>query len=251
MRGAIETVLPRRTKLSRRAAGPGKREQIVAANVDQLVIVSAIADPPLNLNLIDRYLVAADRGGLGAIVCINKMDLGDPQAAAEELATYRELGYPVVLASARTGLGIDALRARLHAKTSVFAGKSGAGKSALLTALEPGLALRSAPISAATGKGRHTTTYSSLLRLTGGGYVIDTPGIRAYTLWEVEAEDLARHFPEIRAAEPGCRFTDCSHLHEPDCAVQAAAAEGRIDPRRYASYRRIHDGIDDELPSQG
>ncbi len=249
--GMIETVLPRRTKLSRRAAGPERREQIVAANVDQLVIVASIADPALSLNLIDRYLVAADRGGLGAILCINKMDLGDPDVAARQLATYTALGYPVVFTSARTGSGIETLRAGLQGKTSVFAGKSGVGKSALLTAVEPGLELHSAPISAATGKGRHTTAYSSLLRLTGGGYVIDTPGIRAYTLWEVEAKDVARHFPEIRAAEPGCRFSDCSHLHEPDCAVQAAAAEGRIDPRRYASYRRICDGIDEEMPGQG
>jgi ribosome biogenesis GTPase / thiamine phosphate phosphatase len=244
--GTIESVLPRRTKLSRRAAGPENREQIVAANVDQLVIVSSLADPALSLNLIDRYLVAADRGGLGAILCINKLDLGDPEAARAQLATYVALGYPVLFTSARTGSGIDALRNQLHAKTSVFTGKSGAGKSALLTAVEPGLELHSAPISAATGKGRHTTSYSSLLRLTGGGYVIDTPGIRAYTLWEVEAEDVAHHFPEIRAVAIGCRFSNCSHLHEPDCAVQAAAGDGRIDPRRYASYRRIRSGIDED-----
>jgi ribosome biogenesis GTPase len=243
--GAIEQVLPRRTKLSRRAVGPGKREQIVAANVDQLVIVASAAPAP-SLNLIDRYLVAASRGGLVPVICINKIDLGVPADLAADLAPYLELGYPVHWTSATTGDGIPELRARLANVTSVLAGKSGVGKSALLNAVEPGLALHSAPISEATGKGRHTTSFSSLLPLAAGGYVIDTPGIREYTLWELEPQDLDQHFPEIARIASECRFSNCAHLHEPDCAVKAAATDGGIPARRYASYCRIRSGLDDE-----
>jgi ribosome biogenesis GTPase len=245
-RGVIEEVLPRRTKLSRRAVGPGKREQIVAANVDQLVIVASLAAPPLRLNLIDRYLVAAGRGGLRPVICINKIDLGVPAEAAADLAPYAELGYPVHWTSATTGEGIPAFRERLAGVTSVLAGKSGVGKSALLTAAEPGIELRSAPVSAATGKGRHTTSFSSLLPLAGGGYVIDTPGIREYTLWELDPGDLDSHFPDIARFAAGCRFADCAHRHEPGCAVKEAAADGRIPARRYASYTRIRNGLEDE-----
>ncbi len=248
-RGAIEEILPRRTKLSRRAAGPERREQVVAANIDQLVIVSALADPPLNLNLVDRYLVAAGRGGLDALICVNKIDCGteaEREAARVSLAPYAALGIPLVWTSARTGSGIDALRDRLAGRTSVFAGKSGVGKSALLNAVEPGLELRAGEISAATGKGRHTTTYSSLLPLANGGFVIDTPGIRSYTLWETEPGDLDRHFPEIYAQRGGCRFANCTHSHEPECAVKEAVAAGKIEGRRFASYLRLLAGLEEE-----
>ena len=242
--GAIEQVLPRRTKLSRRAVGPGKREQIVAANVDQMVIVTSAPAP--SLNLIDRYLVAASRGGLQPVICINKIDLGIPAGLAEDLAPYTELDYPVHWTSAVTGSGIPEFRAQLAQVTSVLAGKSGVGKSALLTAVDPQLALRSAPISAATGKGRHTTSFSSLLPLAGGGYVIDTPGIREYTLWEIEPRDLDQHFPDIAQFAAECRFDDCAHRQEPDCGVKAALADGRLPERRYASYSRIRNGLDDD-----
>jgi ribosome biogenesis GTPase len=242
--GAIEQVLPRRTKLSRRAVGPGKREQIVAANVDQMVIVTSAQAP--SLNLIDRYLVAASRGGLQPVICINKVDLGVPDGLAGDLAPYTELDYPVHWTSAVTGAGIPELRAQLAGVTSVLAGKSGVGKSALLTAVDPQLALRSAPISAATGKGRHTTSFSSLLPLAGGGYVIDTPGIREYTLWEIEPRDLDQHFPDIAQFAAECRFDDCAHRQEPDCGVKAALADGRLPERRYASYSQIRNGLDDE-----
>jgi ribosome biogenesis GTPase len=243
--GAIEEILPRRTKLSRRAVGRDRREQVVAANVDQVVIVTSLLEPPLNLNLVDRYLVAADNGGLGALICINKIDLGDRRPAEAQLGSYMTMGYGVVWTSARTGDGIDELKAGLAGRTSVMAGASGAGKSALLNAVEPGLALRSGPISAATGKGRHTTTFSTLLPLGGGGYVIDTPGIREYTLWEVDPTALDRHFPEIDALKGGCRFANCTHSHEPDCAVKAASAAGKLDRRRYESYLRILGGLDE------
>jgi ribosome biogenesis GTPase len=245
-RGAIEEVLPRRSKLSRRSAGSQPLEQVVAANVDQLVIVTSLAEPPLNLNLVDRYLVAADSGELSAAICVNKIDLGDRRPIAPLLATYEALGYPVLWTSATEHYGIDRLRACLSGRTSVVAGKSGVGKSALLNAVEPGLELHSAAISAATGKGRHTTSFSSLLPLSGGGYVIDTPGIRKYTLWEIDPQELDRHFPEIAELRGGCRFANCSHSHEPDCAVKDAVAAGKIDRRRHLSYLRILEGLDEE-----
>jgi ribosome biogenesis GTPase len=246
--GAIEEILPRRTKLSRRSVGHERREQVVAANIDQVVIVTSLAEPPLKLNLVDRYLVAADNGGLGAVICINKVDLalGDRAPAEALLRPYHAMGYPVIWTSARTGEGIDELKRHLAGRSSVMAGASGTGKSALLNAVEPGLELRSGEISSATGKGRHTTTFSSLLPLGGGGYVIDTPGIREYTLWEVDPAALDRHFPEIDALRSGCRFANCTHSHEPDCAVKAASESGKIDPRRYESYLRILSGLDEE-----
>jgi len=244
--GAIEEILPRRNKLSRRAVGRDRREQVVAANVDQVVIVTSLGEPPLNLNLVDRYLVAADSGGLGALICINKTDLGDRGPAEAFLVPYETMGYPVVWTSARTGDGIGELKAGLAGRTTVMAGASGAGKSALLNAVDPGLQLRSGEVSAATGKGRHTTTFSSLLPLPGGGYVIDTPGIREYTLWEVDPVDLDRHFPEINVIKKGCRFANCTHSHEPDCAVKAASTAGKMDRRRYESYLRILEGLDEE-----
>jgi ribosome biogenesis GTPase / thiamine phosphate phosphatase len=244
--GVIEEVEPRRTKLSRRAVGPGKREQIVAANVDQLVIVSSLHSPAPSLNLVDRYLVAAEHGGLVVALCMNKVDLGIPPEIAADLEPYVALGYPVLWTSAVTGSGIADLRAQLTGRTSVLAGKSGVGKSALLKAVDPGLELRSAPISAATGKGRHTTSFSSLLPLAGGGYVVDTPGIREYTLWELVPEDLDQHFPEIAAAAAGCRFRNCAHQQEPDCAVKDAVAAGRIPARRFSSYGRIRSGLDED-----
>jgi ribosome biogenesis GTPase len=245
-RGAIEEILPRRTKLSRRARGAHAKEHVVAANIDQAVIVCSLAEPALNLNLVDRYLVAAGRGGLAPAICINKVDLGDRAEAEPEIEPYLSLGIPVLWTSAATGTGIEALRRQLAGRTSVFAGKSGVGKSALLNAVEPGLELRSGEISAATGKGRHTTTYSILLPLSEGGFVIDTPGIRAYTLWEMDPLELDRHFPEMFALCSRCRFANCTHSHEPGCAVKEAVAAGTISSRRYTSYCRILDGLDEE-----
>jgi ribosome biogenesis GTPase len=201
---------------------------------------------PLNLNLVDRYLVAADTGGLSAAICVNKVDLPGRDAAAGLLAAYETLGYPVLWTSATLGTGIAELGRRLAGRTSVMAGKSGVGKSALLTAVEPGLGLKSRAISASTGKGRHTTSFSSLLPLSSGGYVIDTPGIRKYTLWEVDPRGLDRHFPEIDALRGQCRFANCTHSHEPGCAVRDAVDAGTIDRRRHASYLRILEGLDEE-----
>lgn len=237
--GVIERVMARRTKLSRRATGPRQREQIVAANVDQTLVVASLTEPPLNLQLVDRYLVAADHGGMSAVICLNKIDRGDVTLVRTELETYAELGYAVIETSARSGAGIDRLRRRLRDRTTVVAGASGVGKSTLINAVQPGLELRTAPVSEKSGEGRHTTAAAQLLKLDAGGYVIDTPGIREYTLWEIEPDELDQHFPEIDAFREGCRFSDCTHSHEPECGVKEAVERGDILPRRYSSYLQI------------
>jgi len=242
--GALEGIEPRRAgKLSRRAASERGLEQVVAANVDQLVAVAAAADPPLNRGLLERLLVSAEHGEMGAVVCLNKADLAQPGQLDGLLAVYRRLGYAALAASAVTGDGVDGLRGVLRDKTSVVAGPSGVGKSALLNAVQPGLALRVGDVSAATGKGRHTTSAVSLVPLDIGGYVVDTPGIREFALYDLERDELMHCFPEMRELFGQCRFADCSHTHEPDCAVIAAVGAGRIDPGRYESYCRIYESL--------
>ncbi len=242
--GVIEGIEPRGAgKLSRKVAGDRDVEQVVAANVDQLVVVVAAADPPLNRGLLDRLVVSGERGELRVTVCLNKIDLVDAAAFEPLLALYRRLGYDALATSALTGIGLDGLRQALKDKTSALAGPSGAGKSALLMALQPGLQLRVGEVSASTGKGRHTTTSVSLLPLDFGGYVVDTPGIREFALWDIEREDLKHHFPEMRERFGQCRFGNCSHRQEPGCAVTAAVAAGEIDPERYESYCRILEGL--------
>jgi len=247
--GVIESIAPRRTQLSRRAMSHRSREQVVAANVDLLVAVAAYAQPAPNLDLLDRSLVAASVGGLDAAVCLNKHDLagdaaagdGDAERTEQAVRTYEAIGYPVVRTSAVTGAGLGALRDLMQGHTSVVAGPSGTGKSTLLNALQPGLRLRTADVSTKSGEGRHTTTRSELLRLEFGGYVIDTPGIRDYTIWSVDPLAIAQHLPEFAPFRGACRFSNCTHSHEPDCQVRAALDRGAIDPRRYGSYLTMLD----------
>ncbi|MCS6816076.1 MAG: ribosome small subunit-dependent GTPase A [Blastocatellia bacterium] len=238
--GVITELHPRRTKLSRRVStGTKELEQVVAANVDHLVIVSSVADPPFRPGLIDRYLVAAAKGALHPIICVNKVDLEGVESLRDILDMYRDLGYPVVLTSAKTGQGIEELRDRLRDKTSVFAGHSGVGKSSLLRVLVPGIHVKIGEVNPRTGRGRHTTTAAELVRLPDGGYVIDTPGIRQFSLWDLSEEDVRKFFVEIARYGNGCRFADCSHVVEPGCSVRAALEDGRIHPRRYESFLRL------------
>jgi len=249
--GTIEEVLPRRGgKLSRKAVGDRGLEQVVAANVDQLVAVVAAAQPELNRRLLDRLVVSGEHGELEVAVCINKIDLVEPSAVEPLLSVYRRLGYAALATSAVTGAGVDGLRSLLKDKTSVVAGPSGVGKSALLMAVQPGLELRVGEVSAATGKGRHTTTAVSLLPLEFGGYVVDTPGIREFALFDIERSVLQHCFPEIAERFGQCRFADCSHVREPDCAVVAAVEAGEIDAGRYESYRRILESLPAPDPSR-
>lgn len=236
--GLVLRVEARRGTLERIYRG---REHTIAANVDQILIVASVLDPELKPNLIDRYLAAAEESKVGAIVCLNKLDRTGPDLLEPLMDSYRSIGYPVVGTSAMTGAGLDVLRQLLSAKETVVVGQSGVGKSTLLNSLEPSFQLKVRAISAATGKGRHTTTTARLLALSAGGTVIDTPGIRQFELRANTPKRLAPLFREFRPLLGQCRFPDCAHVAEEDCAIKQAVAEGAIDAGRYESYLRILD----------
>jgi ribosome biogenesis GTPase len=237
--GVIERVEPRHGVVSRSSRG---RQHVLVANVDQLVIVTSAAEPRIKPNLIDRLLVTAERGGIRPIICINKIDLTEPADLLPLVGVYAQLGYDVLMVSATTGFGVERLRERLSGAESVVSGQSGVGKSSLLNAVEPGLHLRVQTVSGETQKGRHTTTTAELIPLSFGGYVVDTPGIRQFQLWDVIAEEVAGYFRDLRPYVSRCRFPDCTHTHEELCAVKDAVADGWIDARRYESYAQIREG---------
>jgi ribosome biogenesis GTPase len=245
--GIIEEILERHNELVRGAAGGSRFLDVIAANLDQLVAVHSLREPDLNLARLDRFLLIAEAAEIPALVCLNKIDLARGQFA-REAGIYEAAGYPVVITSAKEVEGIDALRQALTGKTSALVGPSGVGKSSLLNDIQPGLRLRTAEISEATGKGRHTTTTAELLALEGGGWVADTPGLRELAIREVEPEDLAWLFPEFRPISPSCRFADCTHREEPDCAVREAVEAGEIAPERYRSYRRVYEDLVAQRP---
>lgn len=237
--GIIERVEPRRGVLSRDSRG---RQQVLVANVDQLIVVASAAEPPLKSNLVDRFLVAAEQGRMRAIICINKIDLIDNADIQPLVGVYSQMGYTVILASAQTGFGVDRLRRRLQDKQSVIAGQSGVGKSSLLNAVQPGLGLAIGDVVHETKKGRHTTTTARLIPLEVGGYVVDTPGIRQFLLWDVIPQEVAGYFRDLRPLVSRCEFPDCTHTHEAGCAVKDAVADGWLDARRYESYQRMASG---------
>lgn len=242
-------VLPRRTVLSRPDPQQPRQERLIAANVDVVVQVSSVVRPPLRRSLIDRYLIAIERGGAEPVICVNKIDLLDAGDLDEELAeldVYRRVGIAVLACSAVTGAGLDELRAALAGRTAVLAGHSGVGKSSLINALAPGLELATSEVGRRHARGRHATTRSRLHRLDGGVRLIDTPGIRELGLWGLTPAELRLYFPEFEEAALECRFNDCSHTHEPDCAVRAQVEQGRIPEGRYATYSRILESLAEE-----
>ncbi len=241
--GMIEAVLPRLRMFSRLDPRPqGEYQQIIIANPDQVVLVFACAEPQPKMAMLDRFLVIAERAGIPPVIVANKVDLVGSAVAQEIFRTYQKLNYPVIFTSARSGEGIEGIKDLLTGKISLFSGPSGVGKSSLLNAIQPGLGLAAREISQATSKGRHTTVVRELFRLHGGGWVADTPGLKALALWDIEPEELDAYFPEIGSLVGACQFNDCTHLHEPGCAVLLAATEGRIDPARYQSYLRMRFG---------
>lgn len=245
--GVIEEVHPRQTMLCRRAAGRRVgMAQIIAANIDFVWIVQSVRLPTPTLGFIDRVLVMCERYELDAGIILNKMDLLRPkdEQRVEDLATiYGAIGYELMFTSAAQNRGLDALTDHLSDRVSVVTGPSGVGKTTLLNALEPGLDLRTGAVSEKNQKGRHTTTYAARYELSCGGAIVDTPGIREFGVVEMEPWELAHYFREFAPFIHDCRFPNCTHDHEPDCAVRDAADAGRIPEARYVSYLKILDSI--------
>jgi ribosome biogenesis GTPase len=241
--GMIESIEPRRSRFSRRQPGPrgAWKEDMIVANLDQVLVVFACADPMPHLRMVDRFLVVAEHNEVEAVLVANKVDLVGVAAAHDIFAGYEAIGYPVHYLSAREGIGVEDLADRLVGCVSVVTGPSGVGKSTLLNAIQPGLRIETGDVSTVLHKGRHTTTAAELHALTapGGGYVADTPGLRELGLWQVPPNELAWCFPEMRALLGGCGFNDCRHLAEPRCAVRAAVAAGSVSEARYDSFRRL------------
>ncbi len=237
--GLIERVEPRRGVLTRASR---RREHVLAANVDQIVIVMSLVEPALKPHLIDRYVASAGQGGLTPVICLNKADLVEGELLQPLIGSYSQLGITAFLTSALTGQGVERLRRLLPGRATVFSGQSGVGKSSLLNALQPGLALRVREVSDVNQKGRHTTTTAQLIRLDAGGWVVDTPGLRQMQLWNIRPEEVEGFFPEFRPFIPLCAFPDCSHLHETGCAIKKALAHRQISERRYISYVGMFSG---------
>jgi ribosome biogenesis GTPase len=237
--GLIERVEPRHGLLTRSSRG---REHVLVANVDQVVIVVSLVEPELKPHLIDRYLVSAEQGAIAPIICLNKADLVDPVPYQPLIGLYSQLGIRTLLTSARTGQGIARLRGWLKDRQTVFSGQSGVGKSSLLNTIQPELALHVREVSEVNQKGKHTTTTAQLIRLDFGGWVVDTPGIRQFQLWDVLPEELEGFFPEFRPFVPLCAYPDCTHTHEDRCAVKRAVDRRQIAASRYLSYIGMFEG---------
>lgn len=242
--GAIESVLPRRSVLARPDTFYGHLHQVLVANADQILIVSSWRDPVLWLELVDRYLIAAVRSNLRAVLCVTKSDLIEDEAEFQNAITpYLNLDYTVLRASSITGEGIDDVRDQLNDNITVLAGLSGTGKSSLITALQPGLDIRVGEVSEYSGEGMHTTRQSTLHPLDFGGAIVDTPGIREFGLTGLRKSDLATYFEDIDPLTPECLFANCLHVSEPDCAVLKAESSGALSPSRYHSYKTILDTL--------
>jgi ribosome biogenesis GTPase len=239
MEGIIERVEPRRGSISRTSRG---RQHVLVTNVDRLLIITSAAEPRLKPNLIDRLLVAAEKGRVEPVIVVNKIDLVDPAGLQPLVGVYSQMGYQVIQASATTGFGLERVKRVLQGHESVVVGQSGVGKSSLLNGVEPSLQLTVRAVSEESEKGRHTTTTARLIPLSFGGYVVDTPGVRQFELWDVVPAEVAGFYRDLRPYVSLCRFPDCTHTHEADCAVKDAVADGRLDLRRYESYCQVLEG---------
>lgn len=239
----IVEIRPRTNYIIRRASNLSKESHIIAANIDTAYLVATLDRPMTSTEFIDRFLVTAEAYRIPIVIVLNKMDLfaGEEYRPVvdEFVDTYRGAGYEVVEVSAKSGAGIDALRERMRGRTSLFSGHSGVGKSTLINAIQPGLGLKTGAISDYHHKGKHTTTFSEIFPLAGGGLLIDTPGIKGFGLVDIAPEELARYFPDLFARAKTCQYYNCTHTHEPNCAVMAAVATGEVAESRYASYLKM------------
>ncbi len=241
----IEEIEERNSKLSRMAPTPrGEYEQIIIANPDQVILTFSCADPTPKMRMLDRFLIITEEQNIPTVIVANKTDLVGMRNARKLFGHYPKLGYPLIYTSAKGGKGIQKLRQYLIGKISVFTGPSGAGKSSLLNAVQPELGLKVREVSQATGKGRHATVVRAMFPLNQGGYVVDTPGLKALALWDIEPEELDGYFLEMAPLVPECQYSDCTHYEEPNCAVRAAVEQGKIHPERYESYLRLRFGED-------
>ena len=240
---AIEQIEPRTSTLARTDIS-GRKEQLIAVNVDQVIITVSVVSPPLKPALVDRYLIAAEKGNIHPIIVINKIDLLDTASEEEQnryrdfLATYERLGWPILSLSTHTKVGLDSLRLLLQNKTSVFSGQSGVGKSSLLNACFD-MQQKVGKLASKTSKGAHTTSKAELLALPLGGYCVDTPGIRSFGIWGLTKADVITHFHDLAAYKKGCKYPDCAHIDEPNCAVIRALKKGKVAPLRYESYTNL------------
>ncbi|MGI4869816.1 MAG: ribosome small subunit-dependent GTPase A [Janthinobacterium lividum] len=237
--GVIHTIVPRHNYIIRRSVHKSEHAHIVAANLDQALLVVTLVSPATSFGFIDRFLVTAEAYHIPARLVFNKADLYDGDALDYQrqiAAMYASVGYPSVLCAAESGQNVAAVAALLPGKTSLLSGHSGVGKSTLINALVPDLALKTAEISAFSDKGKHTTTFAEMLEVAPGTYIIDTPGIKELGLVEVPAAELAGYFPEMRALLGQCRYHNCQHVHEPGCAVRDAVDQGKLAVPRYESY---------------
>jgi ribosome biogenesis GTPase len=241
--GMIEKIEERSRMFARMAPTPrGDYQQIIIANPDQAILVFSCAEPEPHLRMLDRFLIVAEEAETPSLIVFNKIDLIGIRTAKRYFGHYEKIGYPVIYASAENGRGVQKLHDKLVGKISVLAGPSGVGKSSLLNAIQPGLGLAVREVSQATRKGRHTTVVREMFPIVGGGYVADTPGLKALALWDIEPEEVDGYFPEIRDLVADCQFSNCMHLHEPGCAVKEAVEDGRVHPERYESFIRLRLG---------
>ena len=237
----IADILPRRNYVIRRASNLSKESHIIAANVDQALLMASLRSPETPTEFVDRFLVTCEAYKVPVTILLSKLDLQDAEAVAEFRAVYEGAGYRVLEVSVREGRGVEEVRELLAGRTTLVSGNSGVGESTLIQAIDPSLDIRTGEISESHHKGRHTTTFSTMYPLAGGGAVIDTPGIKGFGLIDIDEAELWHYFPEMMRVAPACRFYNCTHTHEPGCAVTEAVKAGEIAWPRYESYLKIRD----------
>ena len=237
----IADILPRRNYVIRRASNLSKESHIIAANVDQALLMASLRSPETPTEFVDRFLVTCEAYKVPVTILLSKLDLQDAEAVAEFRAVYEGAGYRVLEVWVREGRGVEEVRELLAGRTTLVSGNSGVGKSTLIQAIDPSLDIRTGEISESHHKGRHTTTFSTMYPLAGGGAVIDTPGIKGFGLIDIDEAELWHYFPEMMRVAPACRFYNCTHTHEPGCAVTEAVKAGEIAWPRYESYLKIRD----------